>query len=97
MSDRFAVGEVAIVVSDDPRFDGTEVTVLGPLEWKKVYGWIQGDTREGFFYPVHTALLPEPPPGSHCWCPPEQLRKRRPPQDWVRICRLSERPVEEPA
>jgi hypothetical protein len=93
MTDRFVVEEVCVVNYPGSWFDGREVTVTHDLF---LCGWMDIQTGERFgpelVYGIHFAPDPRVQISA-----PRFLRKRRPPQDWVRICRLSERPVEEPA
>jgi hypothetical protein len=88
----FEVGEVAIYHKPTSCFSGTEVTVVGPLEVRRV--WRDGPTSM-LSYQVD-ADFGRPPPNGVGWAvEPHRLRKRRPPQDWIRLCRLTESPVEE--
>ena len=89
----YEIGEVAILSAADPRINGTEVTVTGQLQWKRMRGRVSREIYEGPAYPISGPGLIE----GRSWAPPYQLRKRRPPQDWIQLCRLAERPVEEPA
>lgn len=91
---RFEVGEVAIFNRPGSRFDGMEVTISAALHLALVrdrkteleaYGYVYG--IEGDFGPKRHGVAQ--------WCaPPDQLRKKRPPQDWVKLCRLDEVPAE---
>lgn len=82
----FAVGEIALfVVTDYPT---VEVTIIGPLGLHEVSG-----CGLHMVYPI------DGPFGccdeSEGWCAaPDMLRKRRPPQDWTRLCKLDEAPVQ---
>lgn len=92
MTDRFAVGEVAIYVGPESPWRGFEVTVMGPLTHKRWQGR-DGKMYESDCYHIQIPYVNE----DFLIAEPHELRKKPPPQDWVRICRLSERPVEEPA
>lgn len=95
MSESFRVGEIAIVglcdyhraygLSDGMgKYMGTEVTIESPAEK------VLGQSRP--MHVVRSAL-----DNSDFYSAPCCLRKRKPPQDWVKLCNLDEVKHEEPA
>jgi hypothetical protein len=86
----FSVGEVAVYVGPTASLHGRECTIIGGLQMRSTlfnYGRIGMALR----YDVRF------PDGVEFHVRAEYLRKRRPPQDWEKLCRLTDRPVEEPA
>jgi hypothetical protein len=92
MNETFEVGEIAVIKWVlDPAFAymiGTEVLVIGPLKWRD-YAWPRYDGVLGAeCYVIRRADSYE------CCADPRQLRKRRPPQDWAKICHLDSLPLD---
>jgi len=87
---RFEIGEVAILIGSInwPEYNGQEVTVIGGLKPRSYWADRQ-HTRSN----IDLRYLVEAADGHIFAAPPSRLRKRRPPQDWVRLCRLNEAPV----
>lgn len=87
--EKFEVGEIAIAQDwlGMPEVNGTEVTVIGPLTWKTCREVSTGRVSTKYRYRVRSFA-------GDTWSPPEKLRKRRPPQDWVKLCRLNDLPRE---
>lgn len=87
MSESFSVGEIAVgfgfVV--DIENNGMECEIEGPLEWAAWYH-PNGEVGECFGHDVRWA------DGEEGFERPEHLRKRRPPQDWKKLCRLTDAP-----
>lgn len=94
MSARFEVGEVAwlvayqqashpVITTCTPYF-GTVVTIAGAA----IHSW---EYVDGVGYDVITHDGRRFDVGAVC------LRKRRPPQDWEKLCGLTDVPAEEPA
>lgn len=93
MSHTFKIGEIAILQNaTNPAENGMEVEVVAqprPTNW---------------FFPVTSMLIPANYyvikanvglDGTPYWgCRPDQLRKRRPPQDWMKLCNLTDIPRE---
>lgn len=87
-NETFEVGELAIIAAGW-ILDGMDVTVVSELRESLcvstgVWDWVYDITGPGL------------PPGQ--WCaPPRQLRKKRPPQDWAKLCKLDSVKAGEPA
>lgn len=92
MNEKFEVGEIAILQNCvlHPEHNGREVEILAlprPHNWL----FIDGETILAGSYVTQR----------HGWGgnstranPPQYLRKRRPPQDWVKLCNLTDLPRE---
>lgn len=91
MSESFSVGEVAIWVREGSPNYGREVTIAGPLQL--VNAWQpDGSCIYDYRYPMDADFAPVSPHGNG-WCAhPDWLKKRRPPQDWVKLCQLDNLP-----
>lgn len=91
MTDTYEVGEVAIYTAVGSQHHGCEVTVTGALEMR---AWMnpRGATGNSLSYEI--VFVGDAPDDDYV-AEPHELRKRRPPQDWVKLCRLNEEPVEE--
>jgi hypothetical protein len=91
MDPKFEIGEVAILKESVcwPEYNGQECTITGDLELRSVYidraRTIRGDIR-----PRYVVRCQD---GHIFAVPPSCLRKRRPPQDWIKLCHLSEVPI----
>lgn len=81
MSD-FAVGEIAIFARPGSVHYGRECTIVAPLEDRLV------QTPEGAVRDRCYLIDGDFQRGRAC--PPEHLRKRPPPQDWLTLCALRE-------
>lgn len=78
----FKVGEIADLVYSRFGNDGHECTVTGPLQLR-----LNKVTRlEEVAYAIEVS-------GKPYMALPDQLRKRRPPQDWAKLCNLEELPT----
>lgn len=98
VSESFRVGEIVIGVGPFglARRVGEECEILSPLAWTETW-----DTSTGAYlgYDWYHAVrwLSD---GAVRYQLPSQLRKRRPPQDWVKLCNLANvgetRPAESP-
>lgn len=94
MSHTFEVGEIAVIAAfiDHPERMGWEVEIIGPLQ----NYWVRPIHRESYMKFGYQVRLPQPDAlgrinacyGAH------ELRKRRPPQDWVKLCNLTDVPRE---
>lgn len=81
----FSVGEIAVICNAPAHarhYEGCEVVITAPLAY-----------REWYVYPTRTdcaglAYECDFPTGERMCIRPIYLRKRRPPQDWVRIANL---------
>ena len=91
MSDSFSVGEIAILVNQAPWVtkpyysDGTEVSIVQGLSSHQLE-----DKR----FPELRCYVIATPDGCEWAAVPEMLRKRRPPQDWMKLCNLTNEPRE---
>lgn len=95
MSHTFKIGEIAILQNGvkHPEFDGMEVEVVAiPQPFDQHWPGEPWYTGAGF-YRVKLPFVREN--GSpYLQSLPHQLRKRRPPQDWVKLCNLTDLPRE---
>lgn len=95
-TERFEVGEVAIYHRPGSRVHGHEVTVLAGFQDRLCYDTLTGDTRVIAGYEISVpSWYGSPPYGGSWMAERHELRKRRPPQDWARLCDLNEIPSEE--
>lgn len=86
--EQFSVGEIAILsISGDP-LDGTEVTIVGPLEERIWFYWLTGENRTGMAYLVDGTSLPF----SEMCVRPQFLRKKKPPREDLQLARWDECP-----
>lgn len=88
----FAVGEIAIFWWPGSICHKCEMTVLSPLEYVEFMDMETGRMRTGWCHRIEGTFLHEP--GVTYVSPPEHLRKRRPPQDWLKLCHLDETPLD---
>lgn len=89
VSESFSVGEIAIYCNGtfETGYDGQECEVVGQLMWR--WATHPDGTRHAYHaYRTHAQ------DGQVIISEPHQLRKRRPPQDWVKLCRLTDLPRE---
>lgn len=95
MQDSFRIGEVAIFHRPGSRYNGVEVCVTEALHLSSVFDFRDGITRLELVYGIESPHFPPLRPGrdGHC-ARPDELRKKRPPQDWAKLCNLDEAPVE---
>jgi hypothetical protein len=86
----FEVGEVAVGQNARWRLcrNGMECVVTGALAYRRFSCPSVEGHSSGVCYKVRWA------DGDETCAWPDQLRKRRPPQDWVKLCRLNEVPAE---
>jgi hypothetical protein len=88
------MGEIAIFVRPGSPHYGAEVTIVGPLE---VRARIDGRDFGRHFdacYLIDGPFGPTPFGQGQWSATPEWLRKRRPPQDWTKLCNLTDLPRE---
>lgn len=92
MADSFNVGEIAIYcdpnVHLNASYNGQECTIDSPLEWRMPRSQLTGKLVPTYGYKTIAR------DGRIFTCRPDQLRKKRPPQDWVKLCNLQESPRE---
>jgi hypothetical protein len=88
-AESFRVGEIALVNKPSHPASGEEVEITdlpqpsGGLGYRCSAGtWTDGDKYTVLWRGMHRAILPQ------------YLRKRRPPQDWKRLCNLTDTPRE---
>jgi hypothetical protein len=76
MNHKFEVGEIAILVSNIPEFNGADVEITGPLEY--IHAITRKGVRQEFWgHHIKSSVLQ---PAEWTWCAPlELLRKRKPP------------------
>jgi hypothetical protein len=91
---RFEVGEVAIFSRPGSRFDGIEVSITEALHFALVRDQRTDRSAYGYVYSIEGDFGPKRPGVTHWVAPPADLRKKRPPQDWVKLCRLDEIPAQ---
>jgi hypothetical protein len=84
-NESFSVGEIAELVYSRYHRDisGIEALVIGPLEYR--FNMISGLAEHSY------AIECE---GLKYLALPDQLRKKRPPQDWKTLCNLEARELE---
>lgn len=92
MIESFSVGEIAILQNCPfaPSFNGQECTVVH-LPQPSNFVARNGKITSAGNYTIESV------DGEWLQVPPRQLRKRRPPQDWVKLCKLDSLPQEEVA
>lgn len=92
MSEKFEVGEVAIFWCPGGYCHGMDVAIVSPLYPGQYLrdGQIHSDL-------IHQVDCPQFRSGFVWACPVGNLRKKRPPQDWVTLCKLDSVPKAEPA
>jgi hypothetical protein len=78
----FAIGEIAIFARPGSVHYGRECTIVGPLEWHLV------QTKQGVVRDYCYIIDGDFQRGRAC--PPQHLRKRPPPKDWISLCDLRE-------
>lgn len=85
MTERFEIGEVAIMqnLTFYLEYNGMECTVIGALAMREAANPRTGKIENVFGYRVDV-----PGHAAKAVLEPHQLRKRRPPQDWVKLCQL---------
>lgn len=92
-AEQYGIGELVVVNKPDSRWHGAEVTITGPLH---MTASLLAGTGEIFppepCYSISCPWHPGP-----CVSPPRYLRKRRPPQDWAKLCALDSVPAQERA
>lgn len=88
---KFEVGEVAIYYRPGHNCHGHEVTILSGLNLSELKNAAGRLVRTAACYDIE---MPGhcPPLGCVYAATPDQLRKRRPPQDWRTLCNLDEVP-----
>jgi hypothetical protein len=86
---RFEVGEVAIFTRIGSRFHGMEVTIIKPLHLALIHDQITGIDALAYVYKIDGPFGSHRPEVDGWAAPPEFLRKRRPPQDWIKLCDLA--------
>lgn len=88
----FAVGEVAIYLCPNTHLHGTEVTITSALQYHRIYDWNIHGPVECSFYEFDSPLITTYERSMRPCARPEELLKRRPPQDWQILCKLDEAP-----
>lgn len=88
--DTFRIGEIAIYTRPGSPYNGSEVMVVGPLLPR-----VGDDLLTGNLYVEYDGyqITLNELPGIY-GARPEWLRKRRPPQDWMKLCNLADVPRE---
>jgi hypothetical protein len=83
-SEQIVPGDVCVLVGLTlySEYNGTEVTITGPLEWSRSRVVRTGEIYEGWHYPAADG---------YCYRP-ENLRKKKPPREDLRIVRWDECP-----
>jgi hypothetical protein len=91
MTPRFEVGEVAEYCTG---VDWREVTIIGPLRERSFINVLTGEELTRPTYVIEAPWMRLIFPRNSLIAGPHQLRKRRPPQDWVKLCELDKIPTE---
>lgn len=95
MNERFSVGEVAIYWREASQFHRMECTISEPLEWRTWRCIETGEMGRTLSYAVDFPSNPLTQNWRGRWiAEPHELRKKRPPQDWQRLCNLTDAPRE---
>lgn len=100
MSERFEVGEVAIYHRPESNWHGLEVLIVSGIETRTCIDEVTGirGTFAGHEVEFSDPVAEMAQERGYRWlAEPHELRKRRPPQDWVKLCRLTEFVDEIPA
>lgn len=87
----FSVGEVAVFHCPGNQYNGVEVTITSTLQHGPID--CQGVATYAAYHLVESPARPSSPFVRYA-SKLENLRKRRPPQDWTRLCKLDEAPVD---
>lgn len=82
--EKFEVGEIALLECPWDVYHGQPVEVIGGLEVLVGYCRATGERRVAPKYRIRTVN------GHEMQAYPHELRKRRPPQDWVKLCGLAD-------
>lgn len=84
MAETFHRGEIAIYCGGvyHAEYNGQECIVDSELEWRFPTSPVTGGLVQIYGYKTIAR------DGNIFTCRPDQLKKRRPPQDWVSICNL---------
>ncbi len=87
----FEVGEIAIYYRPGHNCHGREVKIISGLSRSELRN--SAHRRVGTYegYEIEMPGM-KPPIGCAFVATPEQLRKRRPPQDWAKLCNLDAMP-----
>lgn len=86
-SPTFEIGEIAIFRRPEDK-RGMEITILSVLHFQRWRDQRTGQICYGMAYQIDPGI-----PGK--WvAEPHELHKRRPPQDWVSLCKLRWLPEE---
>lgn len=93
-AEQYSVGEVAIFHRPGSSFHGMEVTITKPLHLSNVLDWKDGSIADQWVYGIDGPFDVKPRHGTGFCAAPTELRKKRPPPDWVKLCRLDEMPAE---
>lgn len=92
MSHIFKVGEIVEIHSlqHDTEWNGREAQVIGPLQvYDNVHSRSRGELESIYGYRLEAPWWPR-----KIVLESRFLRKRRPPQDWVKLCNLTDVPRE---
>lgn len=92
MVEKFEVGEIAIFSRPNSIFFGIEVSITLPLHNSLTKDRLDGSIRREDVYGIYAPELGLPPSQIGWVARPKDLRKRRPPQDWVKLCNLTDIP-----
>lgn len=90
MGETFKVGEIAVIqhCQNFAEYEGVECEITDGLEPRMCWRGIKCDLALVNVYCVLAA------DGKEFVLEPYQLRKRRPPQDWLKLCNLTDIPRE---
>lgn len=84
-------GEEGIYVRPDSKLYGSELTVTGRAELRKLIHVPTGSHKTILSYVVDCPAMGPPPEGYVCWLVPVEYVRRKPPkQDWKSLCSLDD-------
>lgn len=86
--EKFVIGEIAILQNTTKAgLDGLEVTIIGEFKRRRYTHPNRQGQMEGDCWYISN-------PGNYSLNAAEadQLKKKRPPQDWVKLCKLDQAP-----
>jgi hypothetical protein len=84
----FSIGEVALFVREGSRYFGVEVTISEPLAIRRVCDQRDGARYYAWTYGIEGPFERMAGTNGKFSTRPQDLRKRRPPQDWQALCNV---------
>ena len=82
MSTEFQIGETVEIYNSISGWNGQECVISGSLQRRGFTNMASGETSYGLRYEIEV--------DGRCYvCGPDKLRRKRPKQDWTRLCALN--------